>query len=145
MLELCRSAKAAVKHQQSAKVPLKAWPPVEAAMLGMFLLKAEGCLPVASEQMSASQPDSTSPESGIDRANMFPTLPCSRTCEPPRPRMVHVNTSSRWFKQVNRKEGGFRWQREGTHNDQLGWKETDREVQRWGGHCTSTRGREGGR
>lgn len=27
---------------------------------------------------------------------------------------------------MNRKEGAFRWQREGTHNDQLGWKETDR-------------------
>lgn len=95
-----------MKHQQSAKVPLKAWPPVEAAVLCMFHLKAKGSLPVACELMSASQPDSISPESGIDRANMSTTLPCSRTCEPPRPRMFHVNASSRWFKQVNREEGG---------------------------------------
>lgn len=95
--------------------PEKHGPPVAAAVWCMFHLKAKGSLPVACEQMSASQPDSVSPESGIDRANMFATLPRRRTREPPRPRMFHVNAkaaggSSKWIEG----EGGLRWEREGT-------------------------------
>lgn len=103
--------------------------------------------------MSANQPDSISPESGIDWVNMFITLPCSWKCELPGPRMFHANASSRWFKWVNREEGdsnerGRVRARKGT-NSQNGERQTW-EVQWWGGHCTSTgemeeRGREGGK
>lgn len=94
-------------------------------MLCMFHLKAKGFLPVACEQMSASQPDSISPESGMDRANTFATLPCPRTCEPPHPRMFHVNASSRWFKQVNGEEGASDERGRVSATNQLGWKETE--------------------
>lgn len=72
---------------------------------------------------------------------MFTTLPCSWTCEPPHPRMFHVNASSRWFKQVNREEGGSDERgRVRAVTSQDGKRQTwEREVQWWGGHCTSTR------